>query len=709
MKRSIPCICSVLAFLILAATVPVFSQSTPFLSDREIRMLVNEISGDRAFEHIRWLTHWHRGSGMEGYFKAADYVQKAAREAGLQQVQFIEQPRMGPNYTAIAAELWIVEPIELKLADIGDHAIYLADGSHDADVTAELVWIGDASPEALKDKEVAGKLVLTTAPPAVAVRNAVWEKGAVGVISYVLSEQKSLMDFPDQIAWTRIPIEPPKGKSGTFAFALPPRKGEALRKALQSSREKDFFTTGQRFQGGRLVLHAKVDTEISETPGRTGFVEGWIRGTKYPDQQIVITAHLQEEQGSANDDGSGSGNILELARVFSKLIRQGKMPPPLRDLRFWWTDEIYSEYRYFQDHPEEPRKMLVNLHQDMTGAKQSMGNRVQHLIFAPFSRTSYLDALFESIGTYLIRTNNAYLPAGRQGGLPHPFSRPIYSTRGTRDNYNARFVPYFDSSDHRCFVEGIIGVPAVALINWPDDYIHSSDDDLDNIDPTQLRRNNFLIAAMAYYLAFAEADDVPLLAEATFSQGTRRLARDLETALSRIRRASNGSASEWKDAVLLIEQGIEREIRALNSIRIFAGNNKKANRLLDRLIDRVKKRKTSMLADARVYYEQVVGTGPPRLRLTAEEQQAAKKVPANAPLSVYFDKRRQVRYRGKLHPLMRDEVYNFVNGRRSYYEIYKAVRAEALVAGAWYYGEVTLEDVVGLLDAAVAAGALVLK
>ena len=115
------------------------AQTTPFLSDGEIRMLSNEISGDRAFEHIRWLSHWHRDSGMEGYFKAAEYVVKAAKEVGLTDVRFIEQPLPGVNYTQRSAELWMMEPVELKLADIGDHAVYLADGSHDADVTAELI------------------------------------------------------------------------------------------------------------------------------------------------------------------------------------------------------------------------------------------------------------------------------------------------------------------------------------------------------------------------------------------------------------------------------------------------------------------------------------------------------------------------------------------------------------------------------------------
>jgi Zn-dependent M28 family amino/carboxypeptidase len=701
---------SLFSALILFGSQISHAQTTPFLSDDEIRMLTNEISGDRAFEHVRWLTHWHRDSGMEGYFKAADYVLQAAKETGLQDVQFIEQPLDGRNYTARSAELWMIEPVEVKLADIGEHAVYLADGSHDADVKAELVWIGDASDANMKEVDVAGKIVLTDANPGRAVRSAVWEKGALGVVSYIISENKTLMDYPDQIAWGRIPMEPPDGKNGTFAFILPPRKGETLRKILATDEMQDYFATGKRTPGGRVVLHAKVDTEIGENPGRTGFVEGWIRGAKYHDQQIVITAHLQEEQGSANDDGSGSGNILELARVFSKLIQEGKMPRPLRDMRFWWTDEIYSEYRYFRDHPNEPKKMLANLHQDMTGARQSMGNRIQHLIFAPHSRTSYLDAIFESAGTFLIQTNNGFLAAGRQGGLPHPYSRPIYSTRGTRDNYNAMLVPYFDSSDHRCFVEGAIGVPAVALINWPDDFIHSSDDDLDNIDPTQLRRNNFLIAALAYYLAFAEADEVPLLASETFTQGAKRLANDLQAAMRVLRDSTRAAGKGWKDAGIIVEQGMQREIRALNSVRIFAGSDSRANATIQSFVTQMSKKEKELMADLQAYYRQLHGNNPGPVALSGEELAASKKILANAAtLEAYFGNRSNVRFNGNLHGLMREEVYNFVDGKRSYYEIYKAVRAEALAAGAWYYGAVNLNDVVGLLNSAVEAGALVLR
>ena len=421
---------------------------------------------------------------------------------------------------------------------------------------------------------------------------------------------------------------------------------------------------------------------------------------------------MQEEQGSANDDGSGSGNILELARAFNKLIRDGKMKPPLRDIRFWWTDEIYSEYRYFRDFPNEPKKMLANLHQDMTGAKQSMGNRVQHLIYAPHSRTSYLDAMLESVGTFLIQTNNGFLAAGRQGGLPHPYSRPMYSTLGTRDNYNAMLVPYFDSSDHRCFLDGPIGLPAIALINWPDDFIHSSDDDLDNIDPTQLRRNSFLIAALTYYLMYAEADDVPLLTHEIYTQGLKRLANDFQAATRVLRDSTHAPEASWKDATMLIEQGMQREHYALNTTRIFAGSEVRANAVMQTLLTQMNAKEKTMLADLQSSYQQLHGSAPCPIKLSAEELAASKKIPANAVvLEDYFGNRGKVNFSsgGKLHGLMVEEVYNFVDGKRSYYDIYKAARAEALTGGRWYYGAVSLSDVAGLLDAAAAAKALVLK
>ena len=516
------------------------------------------------------------------------------------------------------------------------------------------------------------------------------------------------MDFPDQLAWTRISKIPPEGKKGTFAFNLSPRKGEQLKKMLLTEGMQDFFATGKKTMGGKVVVKAKVDTEISGTPGRTGFVEGWIKGSKYHDQQIVITAHLQEEQGSANDDGSGCGNLLEIARTLNKLIDEGKIERPLRDIRFWWTDEIYSEYRYFRDFQEEPEKMLANLHQDMVGAKQSIGSRIQHLIYAPHSITTYLDAIFESIGTFVIQTNNPFITAGRMGGLPRPHSRPIYATRGTHESFGARFVPFFNASDNLNFVEGAIGVPAVGLINWDDYYIHSSDDDLWQIDATQLERNAFIISAMAYYLGKAEEDQTDLLLAETYAQGNKRLSQDLHAAINEIE-TNEQKELAWKNANIIMEQGILRELRALNSIADVVGNATEITKKINTSQGQLKAKEKTMLTElANFYKNKYAGNNTPKIELTEQEKTASKKVPENhSNLDTYFGKR--TRPRGTIiHSTMRMEVFNFVDGKRSYYDIYKAVLAESLYAGRWYYGTVTLDDVVKILDANVESGALTL-
>ncbi|NNE68631.1 MAG: hypothetical protein HKN33_18845, partial [Pyrinomonadaceae bacterium] len=82
--------------------------------------------------------------------------------------------------------------------------------------------------------------------------------------------------------------------------------------------------------------------------------------------------------------------------------------------------------------------------------------------------------------------------------------------------------------------------------------------------------------------------------------------------------------------------------------------------------------------------------------------------PVNNPSTEqYFAKRRGVRT--GLHSIMRSEVFNFVDGNRTYYDIYRAVKAESLANGKFFYGTVTYEDVAKLLDANVSSGALSIK
>jgi hypothetical protein len=93
------------AVLVLAgAAQPSWAQESPFVSDRVYRALTNEISGDIAFEHMRWFTHHHRPmGGNEGFEAVARYVEEKARSYGLEDVRYIRLKASGAGRRAQAS------------------------------------------------------------------------------------------------------------------------------------------------------------------------------------------------------------------------------------------------------------------------------------------------------------------------------------------------------------------------------------------------------------------------------------------------------------------------------------------------------------------------------------------------------------------------------------------------------------------------------
>ena len=96
-----------------------------------------------------------------------------------------------------------------------------------------------------------------------------------------------------------------------------------------------------------------------------------------------------------------------------RMIDDGRLPRPRRDIRFWWVDEISAPEQYFADQPAERAQFLANINQDMVGARQSAGSRVQFVTRPPASRASFLGDVVESIVEALVQGNTAYLSAGQ--------------------------------------------------------------------------------------------------------------------------------------------------------------------------------------------------------------------------------------------------------------------------------------------------------
>lgn len=697
MRRTLPLL--VLSSLaMLCGAGPSTGQESPFIPERIALELRNEVSGDRAFNVVRLLTPFHRIMGSEAYVRAAEMLAGLAREAGLANVKVVRQRfEGGLSWDPRSASLWLVEPERTKLADFADVPVSLAVFSRPARLTAELVDIKAAGPEDLRGVDVAGKVVLTTAPPGFAVRTAVWERGAAGVVSCGGIHPDAPYDTPDQVAYIKVPATVPAGKAAPWAFNISPREYGRLRDLLRSCREK----------GSPVRVRAEIDASLRE-PAEQAYLWGELTGGSIHDQDIVLTAHLDEESTSANDNGSGCASILEVGRAIGALVRSGRIPPPKRDIIFWWPNEHTSEYQYFRENPDAPKGMLAAINLDMVGARQSQGSRVQHLVRTPASLPSYLNDVVESIMDLVVLTSGE-LRSVEEAGPRRPSARPLLAFLGSRERFNAMAVPQVGGSDHEVFCEGVIGIPAVSLINDPDPFYHSSDDDLWNIDRTQLKRNAFITAAATLFLAGAGDEDVPMLAQEVYSRGLARLAGDMNAALAHVRgnRAGDPGRS-LAEAWNILEQAGARERQAVSSVLVFARPGGPNAALAARLAARIEAAAIDLGRDLAAAAGISPGKGRPAAPvLSAAEKELARRVPLSlGTLDEHLAKRGWAVSAPGLHSVMAKECYCFVDGKRTGLDIFRAVQAEALSAGEHYYGRVTPEAVLALLDGAAAKGVL---
>jgi len=685
----------------LAFPVTASAQSSPFLPEAVYRPLVNEISGDRAYENVRHLTHYHRTAGSRDFFAASEWIRAAAEAAGLEDVTLIRQKWDGHGWSCAFGEAWLLDPVETKLASYQEVAVSIADHSRTSHLTAELIDVGaGAGEEDYKGKDVSGKVVLASGALGAVQREAVWKRGALGIVSS-LSNRPDALDAPDQVAWGHLPYEArdiegvKDGTPASFAVMISPRRGRALQKQLAEAKKP---------------VRVKVDIEASYPAAQEqAMVEAWIRGTEIHDQQIVLTAHIQEEMTSANDDGSGCGNLLEIGRALARLIKDGKLPRPRRDLRFWWVNELSSQPQYFRDNPQEPRKMLLNLNQDMVGARQSWGGRVQYASRLPWSLPHALDDVMESV-LAAVRDGNTSLLTTRGTKTPQPFSREIAAVKGSREPFHARMVPYYDSTDHHAFTPARIGVPGTSLTNWPDEFIHSTGDDLENIDATQLERNAVVVAAVALYFAAVGDAEAPALAASVATRGASRAAADTASAVAHLIQAvPSERAATYRAGRNLIRHSYRKEVAALASVRRLGPKG----RTSDYVGEATQNLEDLLANDLRALekaYAAITGQGVPNIEPSKEEQAMATKVfvPV-ADTTQFFEALGKAKPVEGLHPMLRFEILNFADGKRDALEVYEAVAAEALSAGDWYYGALKPADVRETLERAAKAGAFTVK
>ena len=538
---------------------PLSPRTGLLLKDSITVKLIQTSSGDLAHDYVRQIAQWDRSQYTPGYALAAEWVRQKAVEFGLEQVTIEKYPSDGkidyfgnPSqkiWTVKKAELWMTSPFEVKLTSYAELPMSLARNSSSANVEAEVVDVGSGMGEDDFKKDVKGKIVFTTGNPQIVFQRAVIQRGAAGIVtSYSVPEFDNLNrlpgDFPDQVGWAGVPQASEKVPA-SFAFLISSRRAQELRAVMR--------------QGKPLRMRAVVEAEFSN--GTIDVVSGLIPGSKYPDEEIVVTAHLDHYKPGANDNASGSASILEIARTMNELIQEKKLPRPLRTIRFLWVPEYSGTYAWFSKHLDDPIKRIANLNFDMLGENLLLTNAVFAVAYTPDWNPTFLNALTESILRFMNRYNDDRYP------LQKDFH--IISIAGSRNRLQGRMTPYTTGTDHEVFNNAKI--PGTGTLGWPDYFYHSSEDTPDKVDPTQLHRVIFFGLAALTTMAYADDDNATDIARLSLLYGKRRIARSEHEAVGSLFAATRENFVENESlARTLIRHVYNREREAVRSSATFS-------------------------------------------------------------------------------------------------------------------------------------------
>ena len=174
---------------------------------------------------------------------------------------------------------------------------------------------------------------------------AVKARGAAGVISTQIAAYTRPETTPEVLQWGSIPFDP---EHVSFGFKATPRAAGRLR---------------QRLAAGAVRVHVRADTLFHRKPVRTLIAE--IPGTRWPDERVVLVAHVQEP--GANDNASGSGTLLAAAARHASRHRGRRHPRAGRTITMLWGDEIRASNAWIAADAPRTLGVLAMMSLDMTG------------------------------------------------------------------------------------------------------------------------------------------------------------------------------------------------------------------------------------------------------------------------------------------------------------------------------------------------------
>lgn len=419
------------------------------MTDSVERKIQSEIHGRNALRHIEDICEFgDRFYGTEGDQKTFEYARNHYEGLDLK----IELTNFqSPTYEERSVEL-ILTDTGTKLEALSPYYTQPSQGG----VSGEMIYVGEGRDEDYKGVDVKGKIVVLNEAAtgwdwfwlgSFSKRAAM--HGAVGLII--------IHPFP----WpNRMSME-----AGNLDI-----KNRFIDQQVPSVciSAMDGFKVMQHIGQGKTNAHLKIDSSIYDVDGV--ILSGVIEGSQWPDERIALIGHRDSPiHLGANDNGSGVGCQLEIARVLSKL-------KPKRSIEFICStaEEGASPgaWEFVQANKERLPGMKALINIDMVGVGGSL-----------------------------------YLVDGGQWHDTEPFTYPTWLMEKIEGVANE--LGYFVrrktatsvSEEVRFHMEG---VPVAAFWKWDDYHYHSIHDTPENVDANALKAISDITAVTIWRLANEE-------------------------------------------------------------------------------------------------------------------------------------------------------------------------------------------------------------
>lgn len=316
-----------------------------------------------------------RDTGKEGQKLAAEYLVNFYQEKGL------EGPLEGDYLQQfnLSSVLW--EDIDLKIGKrdliLNEDFVFIGDANMKRYTKTELVFLGLANDENLEKVDVTGKMVglWSLGERASQVADEVFEAGAEGVVIVTMEGQANF----DRIA-NRY-----KSLSGSGRLGFDKEDEHRPVFMVSSDQMAQIFETPVEVlkeaakSNPESIPSQKVKYRVKKEKTMVGTenVLAYLEGTDKKEEVLVISSHYDhvgvnskgEINNGADDDGSGTVSVMEIAEAFAMAAEEGFTPRrSILFLNVTGEEKGLLGSEYYADNPIFPLENTVNnLNIDMVG------------------------------------------------------------------------------------------------------------------------------------------------------------------------------------------------------------------------------------------------------------------------------------------------------------------------------------------------------